>query len=793
MQLVRCRLILGTVECQTKLGRFAASNLPSLTFPEAQEAEMQNTEILKDSPLRREFPITVWPNATSPQGERKMASVTGLIRKAEKHRVAWNGKEETRDAAKKKLMLYKCSEYEGNYRKGDNLTHVYAVEIDIDGGLSFKESFARLKKAGIAAGLYSTPSYYIKGEAHRVLVPLSEPHSVPESVEVINRINFLLGGAVTLETVSKGQGMFMGMLGDDKAVTQLTDGKFADEVLAEAESWPVNPNKSGEHGGDKRTTEDIEKAVIDGERRPNLPKLAMRYALAGRDAGTIRSKLIKLMDECGRSDSYEEYIADMDRIVGDGIRYAEKFKARKAEEAESLLSDEDVDGADVSVADPAAIVDQFGLITAFAEQQKDKLAFNHTTESWLRWTGTTWEPDETGHSMRAVRALCEATAPKADSKAQRRSIRSQTNAEAVLRGARTEETLSTHGSEWDADPMKLGTNSGPVDLTTGKVCTGAASDRISRSTSCEVGKASEALRFLNFLNQAQDPETIVWLQRWCGYLLTGDTSEQKALFIGGPGGTGKSMFLETLAYVMGTYALVLDSNSLLDKPIENHTQEIAKLNGPRLWHSSEVKKGKSLDEKKFKSLVGGDGITARQMRQGDEDFHPKGKLVLATNTPPKIQAADHALQRRIQRVTFDKRPREVDLRLPEKLRAEAPHILAWMIEGCLEWQKHGLGECPKQQRDTAEFFEDQDPVQRWLSFHCVVDDDAFASNAEIEDSYGTFAEAESIGSLSQRALLDALYQKGFLPGMKRFGDKKRRGRIGLRVKSTLEVTIDEII
>ena len=26
----------------------------------------------------------------------------------------------------------------------------------------------------------------------------------------------------------------------------------------------------------------------------------------------------------------------------------------------------------------------------------------------------------------------------------------------------------------------------------------------------------------------------------------------------------------------------------------------------------------------------------------------------------------------------------------EKLKAEWPGILAWMIEGCLEWQKEGL-------------------------------------------------------------------------------------------------------
>jgi phage/plasmid-associated DNA primase len=33
---------------------------------------------------------------------------------------------------------------------------------------------------------------------------------------------------------------------------------------------------------------------------------------------------------------------------------------------------------------------------------------------------------------------------------------------------------------------------------------------------------------------------------------------------------------------------------------------------------------------------------------------------------------------------------ERDPHLLEKLKAEAPHIMAWMVEGCLEWQRRGL-------------------------------------------------------------------------------------------------------
>jgi P4 family phage/plasmid primase-like protien len=785
-----CRLILGTVECQTKLGRFAASNLPSLTFPEAQEAEMQNTEILKDSPLRREFPITVWPNATSPQGERKMASVTGLIRKAEKHRVAWNGKEETRDAAKKKLMLYKCSEYEGNYRKGENLTHVCAVEIDIDGGLPFGESAERLKKAGIAAGLYSTPSYYIKGEAHRILVPLSKPQSVTESVKVIDRINFILGGAVTLETVSKGQGMFMGMLGNDRAVTRLIDGKFADEVLAEAESWPVNPNKSGEHGGDKRTTEDIEKAVIDGERRPNLPKLAMRYALAGDDVEAIRSKLIKLMDECGRSDSYDEYIADMDRIVGDGIRYAEKFKARKAEEAESLLSDEDVEGADLSEADPASMVDQFGLIEAFSKQFADKFRYQHDVGEWKIFDGNTWRRDDTNEAMHHARQVCKATAPRADGKALQRSMRSQSTAEAVERGARSEPALATSSESWDADPLLLGTPNEVVDLRTDKVRQGKASDLVSRSTSVPVGDASKAVRWLAFLKEAlPDTDTRSHLQRWLGYILTGLTNEQKFLFIYGPSRTGKSRVVEAVAHIMNDYGLTVASSTLMSKQHDAHPEELARLDGRRYWHVSEIEKGRKWHEERIKSITGGDKIAARYMRGNTFEFDPVGKLVVVANDAPALARVDEAMRRRIDVIPFECSPAKPDKDLPAKLEAEAEHILAWMIEGCLDWQEKGLTPSHVSQAAADAYFAEHDPVEQWLMEKCVRQPHSHAPFKSLYSSYREFMSFNGWAFETETAFAKTLGTKGFANKKAREGNR----RTGLRFKTVEEGLFNDII
>jgi phage/plasmid-associated DNA primase len=56
-----------------------------------------------------------------------------------------------------------------------------------------------------------------------------------------------------------------------------------------------------------------------------------------------------------------------------------------------------------------------------------------------------------------------------------------------------------------------------------------------------------------------DQELIDWLQKFCGYLLTGSTQEHIFLFLHGHGANGKSVFIELLKHVMGDYARAIAS------------------------------------------------------------------------------------------------------------------------------------------------------------------------------------------------------------------------------------------
>ena len=80
------------------------------------------------------------------------------------------------------------------------------------------------------------------------------------------------------------------------------------------------------------------------------------------------------------------------------------------------------------------------------------------------------------------------------------------------------------------------------------------------------------------------------------------------------------------------------------------------------------------------------------MRQDFFTFTPQFKLFIAGNHRPGLSGVDEAIRRRMHLVPFNVTipENDRDLELPEKLKAEWPGILSWMIDGCLMWQADGL-------------------------------------------------------------------------------------------------------
>jgi phage/plasmid-associated DNA primase len=98
-----------------------------------------------------------------------------------------------------------------------------------------------------------------------------------------------------------------------------------------------------------------------------------------------------------------------------------------------------------------------------------------------------------------------------------------------------------------------------------------------------------------------------------------------------------------------------------------------------------------LDEGRIKALTGSAKTNARDLYQSNAPFDNTVKIWFDLNTLPKFSGVDDGIARRPKVIPFDWRvPAELkDKKLPEKLRAEAKGILAWIVSGAVAWNKAG--------------------------------------------------------------------------------------------------------
>jgi putative DNA primase/helicase len=91
-----------------------------------------------------------------------------------------------------------------------------------------------------------------------------------------------------------------------------------------------------------------------------------------------------------------------------------------------------------------------------------------------------------------------------------------------------------------------------------------------------------------------DRDLVRLLQQWCGYSLTGDTREQSLMFVHGPGGNGKSVFLNVQTGILQDYATTAAMDTLTASKFDKHTTDLAMLRGARLVTASETEESQKI-------------------------------------------------------------------------------------------------------------------------------------------------------------------------------------------------------
>ncbi len=126
-------------------------------------------------------------------------------------------------------------------------------------------------------------------------------------------------------------------------------------------------------------------------------------------------------------------------------------------------------------------------------------------------------------------------------------------------------------------------------------------------------------------------------------------------------------------------------------------------------------------------------------------------------------------------ITIPRAERDPDL--PEKLKAEWPGILAWAIEGAVDWHASGLQPPPVVTNATLEYLASEDLIAVWIEDRCYQERDARALAGTLYKNFKEWAEASGERPGTQRAFSMALESHGYQK------EKTRDGRyfLGLRI------------
>jgi len=344
-----------------------------------------------------------------------------------------------------------------------------------------------------------------------------------------------------------------------------------------------------------------------------------------------------------------------------------------------------------------------GNAARFADLVGHQVRFVHSWGHWIVYRRGVWVRDPNGAMVQELakavaRSLLRQAAKAKSADAMKRlatagmAAESRNGIAAMISLARGIDDLIVDHEQLDADPELLNVENGTINLRTKVLQPHNPGDLCTIQAPVAYDPAAKGPTWEACLQRWQpDDEVRRYLQTEAGAATTGHPTETLTINLGS-GGNGKSKYFGALQHVLGGYAVVPHKSVLVASKHDQHATVVASLFRARLAVAAETAAGDSLNDEMIKNLTGGDRLRARRMREDEWSFDPSHTMVLSSNHRPQVKGGDEGIWRRIRLVNWDVTipPDERDEHLADKLKAEAPAILAWLVDGAHHYLEHGL-------------------------------------------------------------------------------------------------------
>jgi putative DNA primase/helicase len=382
------------------------------------------------------------------------------------------------------------------------------------------------------------------------------------------------------------------------------------------------------------------------------------------------------------------------------------------------------------------------LIGAFG----DRVRFCHEHDGWHIYDGIRWAPDKkleiehlAGEALRGIfLEAFEATDKDERDALAKWAIASEAAAKrrATVELARSDPRVAVRADVFDHGPWLLNCSNGTIDLHTGELRPHDSRNLITKIVPVAHDPNAKSELWQRVLEEATggDVDLERYLQRAFGYGLTGSTAEEVFfVFLGGTE-TGKSTITNAVRQTLGNYADDIKVDTFLRQEIGRTRGDLLRLEGVRLGILAEAVRGTRMDEGLLKAFVSAEPLTVRKLYHDERTFTPLTKLFMHTNYMPRMSEDDDAIWRRARILPFSHRPQRIDKSMKLTLcnpAVSGAAILAWLVEGCLAWQREGLGSCEAVERATAVLRDEMDLLAGFWTECCIFVADAWTPSADL--------------------------------------------------------------